>query len=109
MVHLEGEWVEFMFYRPGAQQVHLAGDFNGWQLGQLPMSRKADGHWHARMRLPGGEFKFRYCADGAWYTDYAAFGIEPSDLGGFDSIVRVPAPTLRLAAPTSDEQQSAAA
>jgi len=44
------------------------------------------------MRLPAGEFKFRYCADGEWFADYAAFGVEPGRFG-LDSVVRVAPPT----------------
>jgi 1,4-alpha-glucan branching enzyme len=89
MVRIDGEWVEFSFFRPTARQVHLAGDFNNWRGGELPMVRGAHGYWIARMRLPAGEFKFRYCADGEWFTDFAAFGVEPGRFG-LDSILRVP-------------------
>ena len=96
MVTVHEEWVEFRFYRPQAQQVHLAGDFNDWRENELQMSQDQDGYWHARMRLPAGEFKFRYCADGEWFADYAAFGIEPGRFG-MDSILRVPQVTLKVA------------
>ncbi len=96
MVSIDGDMVEFRFYRPGAVQVHLAGDFNHWRKDELPMVRGDGGYWVARMRLPSGEFKFRYCADGEWFTDYAAFGVEPSRFG-LDSVVRVPQVTLRIA------------
>jgi 1,4-alpha-glucan branching enzyme len=98
MVSIDGEWVEFRFFRPGAAQVHLAGEFNHWRKGELPMVRDREGYWVARMRLPAGEFKFRYCADGEWFTDYAAFGVEPGRFG-LDSIVRVPQMPLRIAPP----------
>jgi 1,4-alpha-glucan branching enzyme len=88
MVKLQGDWVEFVFYRPQARQVHLVGDFNDWREKELPMFRTKDGHWLAKMRLPAGEFRFRYCADGEWFADYAAFGVEPGRFG-MDSIVRV--------------------
>jgi len=92
MVTVDEQWVEFSFYRPRAGQVHLAGDFNAWREGELPMFRTPDGYWVARVRLPAGEFRFRYCADGEWFTDYAAFGVIPGRFG-LDSIVRVvPAP-----------------
>jgi 1,4-alpha-glucan branching enzyme len=96
MVKLNSEWVEFVFYRPQARQVHLVGEFNGWRENELPMSRTKDGYWQARMRLPVGEFRFRYCADGEWFADYAAFGVEPGRFG-MDSIVRVPQQPLELA------------
>jgi len=97
MVRFEGDFVEFIFYRPGASRVHLAGDFNDWRDGELPMVRKSDGYWHARMRLPSGEWKFRYCADGEWFTDFAAFGVEMGQFG-MDSILRVPPRRLRVSA-----------
>lgn len=98
MVQVNEEWVEFRFYRPQANQVHLAGDFNGWRHTELPMSRGRDGYWRAQLKLPSGEFRFRYCADGEWFADYAAFGVEPGEFG-MDSIVRVPTRTLQLAQP----------
>ena len=108
MVIIRDEWVEFSFYRPQAQQVHLAGDFNGWRTSELPMIRTEKGYWTAKMRLPAGEFKFRYCADGEWFTDYAAFGVEPGTFG-LDSIVRVPQQAIRLVASQDQELDVAAA
>ena len=95
MVKVDGQYVEFRFYRPQAQNVHLAGDFNGWRQRELPMTPTTEGYWLAQVRLPAGEFRFRYCADGEWFTDYAAFGVEPGRFG-LDSVVRVPQPTLRV-------------
>lgn len=95
MVTIENGWVEFSFYRPQAKQVNLAGDFNHWRDSELPMTRLDGGYWSAKMQLPAGEFKFRYCADGVWFTDFAAFGVEPGRFG-MDSIVRVPRHSLRM-------------
>jgi 1,4-alpha-glucan branching enzyme len=86
---MEGNLVEFRFYRPQAQEVHVVGDFNGWQPGRDPMRRRDDGQWQARLELPPGTFKFRYYADGRWFTDFAAFGIEYGPFGP-DGIVTVP-------------------
>jgi len=99
MVTLKDDIVEFRFFRPHARQVHLAGDFNDWRERELPLQPAGDGYWVVQMRLPAGEFKFRYCADGEWFTDYAAFGLEPGPFG-LDSIVRVPQPALKVAQPT---------
>ncbi|MFP4052359.1 MAG: isoamylase early set domain-containing protein [Phycisphaerae bacterium] len=111
MIRIDGEWIEFRFFRPGAQAVHLAGDFNDWRQGELPMSLSKDGYWLARLKLPAGEYKFRYCADGEWFTDYAAFGVEPGEFG-LDSLVRVPKRAVSLVArgsETSSESSSFAA
>lgn len=108
MVSVRSGVVEFKFYRPQAGQVHLAGDFNGWRLGELPMQQTEDGHWLARLRLPAGDFRFRYCADGQWYTDYAAFGLEPGRFG-LDSVVRVEPQALTFQQSTSEHADIAAA
>ncbi len=89
MVTVNNGRAEFVFYRPEAQQVHLVGDFNGWREGAQPMKRNEAGQWRLTLSLPAGEFRFRYHADGQWFTDYAAFGVEPAD-GGMNSIVHVP-------------------
>jgi len=112
MVTVTENWVEFKFYRPSAKNVALAGDFNNWRVGELRMVRSEDGYWQAKMKLPVGEFRFRYCADGEWYADYAAFGVEPGRFG-MDSIVRVtPAPvtvSLSLVKPAAGKAGIAAA
>ena len=89
MVTVNGKIVEFRFFRPSARQVHLVGDFNGWRRDGLPMQRTPEGYWSADVRLPSGCFRFHYLADGQWFTDYAAFGIEPGPTGPV-GIVYVP-------------------
>lgn len=106
MVNVENGTVEFSFFRPHAQAVHLAGDFNEWRTDQLRMRRDASGYWTFRMQLPSGVYKFRYCADGVWFTDYAAFGVEPGQFG-MDSVVNVRPPKLQMSQP--GEQRVAAA
>ena len=100
MVTVDLDTVEFRFFRPEAVQVYITGDFTDWRTDKLPMQRSADGHWYLGLQLPPGTFRFRYVADGEWYTDYAAFGVQPGEFG-MDSIVRVAETqktTLRLAA-----------
>ena len=68
--------VEFRFYRAEASEVLVAGDFTRWQSGAIPMRRDANGWWVLSLELPAGEHHFRYLADGVWYTDFAANGVE---------------------------------
>lgn len=88
MVTVNGSNVEFRFYRPQASQVWLVGDFSDWRDGVIPMRRLPDGYWQASLLLEPGLFRFRYQADGQWFTDYAAFGIEQGRYGP-DSVIRV--------------------
>jgi hypothetical protein len=47
------------------------------------------GWWVAEIEVPAGEHQFRYVADGEWYTDFAANGIEVTRQG-VNSILFVP-------------------
>ena len=89
MVTVKDSRVEFQFFRPGARRVSVVGDFNGWQKDGLPMEAGPDGVWRTSIRLPAGCFRFRYYAEGQWYTDFAAFGVEPGPYGPV-GIVYVP-------------------
>jgi 1,4-alpha-glucan branching enzyme len=89
MVTVSNGRAEFVFYRPKAEAVHLVGDFNGWRENAQPMKCDASGQWRLTLSLPAGEFRFRYRADGEWFTDYAAFGVEPVE-DGMNSVVLVP-------------------
>jgi len=91
---------EFRFFRPGVSRVFLAGDFNDWRTDQLRMSPCGGGYWSLRLTLAPGDYRFRYVADGLWYTDFAASGVEPGQFG-LDSCLLVPQRTLRLTAPAA--------
>ena len=107
MVTVLGNVAEFHFYHPLARQVFLIGDFNGWRQGELAMTREASGYWRATMRRPMGDFRFRYCADGEWYSDYAAFGLDVAP-HGHNSVIRIGPEVARPAAPRPDASQATA-
>ena len=81
--------VEFRFYRPDVSQVSVVGCFNGWRRDALPMRAQGDGWWRAELKLHGGDYRFRYLADGVWFPDYASNGIEMGKTG-CDSLLFVP-------------------
>jgi len=89
MVTVVDNYVQFRFYRPQAARVFLAGDFNNWKTNETHMVHCDDGTWIAAINLPPGSYRFRYWADGQWFCDYAAFGVEPGPFG-LDSVVRIP-------------------
>lgn len=105
MVVTQGNMAEFRFYRPNAREVFVVGDFNCWRDGECRMMQQEDGTWIARLFLPAGDFKFRYRADGQWFVDYAAFGIEQGAFG-VDSVLRI-APAPRQAVPGSRRSSGA--
>ena len=81
--------VEFRFLRPAAQAVALAGDFNGWTPA-IRMHRDDNGWWAVRLAMEPGDYRFRYVADGKWYTDFASNGVEFSAEHGWNSMLVVP-------------------
>jgi len=91
----DGE-VVFRFYRPDVGQMFLAGDFNGWNVSDLPMTRDRDGWWTCGLRLEPGSYQFRYYTGGQWFTDYASFGVEPGPYG-WNSVVHVAGAQLSAA------------
>ena len=95
--YLGNGWVEFRFYRPEVSQVCVAGSFNRWNVQSTPMQAEDAGWWSLSLRLESGEHQFRYIADGKWYTDHAANGIERSR-GVWNSLLVVPSPAIRIAA-----------
>jgi 1,4-alpha-glucan branching enzyme len=93
--------VEFRFYRPRASQVSVVGEFNSWLDGVTPMRLDADGWWIASTKLSPGDYRFRYVADGVWYTDYASHGIEAGP-NGWNAVLVI---AEQRAKGTSDEEE----
>lgn len=87
-ITIDGQ-VEFRFFRPNVSSVNLVGDFNAWDKQGLAMNPAGDGWWTALIRFDVGEYRFRYLADGQWFSDFASYGVEPTKTG-FISILRVP-------------------
>ena len=81
--------VEFRFFRPNVRQVAIVGDFNGWRRDALLMAAEENGWWRAEARLNPGDYRFRYLADGVWYTDFASNGVEHGKWG-CNSLLMVP-------------------
>ena len=73
--------VEFRFFRPNVRQVNVVGDFNQWCRTSIPMRAMGEGWWALDLQLASGDYRFRYFAEGQWYTDYASNGIEKGKWG----------------------------
>ena len=81
------------FRDPGAADVRIAGDFNGWvpDRGVLSTSRQ-EGEtrvWRKTLRLPPGTYEYRYVVDGEWREDPANPQRIPSSLGPPNSLLVV--------------------
>lgn len=72
----------------GYEQVHLAGEFNGWNGHSLPLYRKA-GHWACEVELQPGAYQYKLVINGSdWILDPEAESV-PTPHGERNSIFRV--------------------
>jgi 1,4-alpha-glucan branching enzyme len=61
--------IEFNLHSSDAEKVVLAGDFNHWDAGSLPMKKNSNGIWETRVELPPGRYEYRFWVDGVWQDD----------------------------------------
>jgi 1,4-alpha-glucan branching enzyme len=80
---------KFKFQAASAGQVFLVGDFNHWNERSHPMENVGD-TWQLTLKLPPGEYRFKYLVDGFWHNDLEAHKYVPNVWGSDDSVVVVP-------------------
>ena len=87
-VHL----VRFVLVRPGAQQVSLVGDFNGWSREAMPLQAADDGSvWTLSVPLAPGRYEYAFVVDGQqWVADPSARAVR-DEFGGETSVLRLSA------------------
>ena len=61
--------VTFVLLEPGAKQVFLCGEFNGWASDATPMKRDDAGHWETTLALAPGRHEYKFLVDGNWKHD----------------------------------------
>ena len=70
----QGSGTRFAVWAPGAREVRLVGDFNGWDRTTMPMNRRPDsGVWELAVPGTGPGNRYKYViagSDGSW-TDRA--------------------------------------
>ena len=61
----------FTLRAPGAKEVILVGDFNGWDVnnGGIRMKKSDDGIWTAGVELTSGRYEYKFIVDGEWKLD----------------------------------------
>jgi hypothetical protein len=83
-------YVRFELVAPQARSVSVAGSFNGWRVGALPLTRVADGLWAATAALPVGEHRYEFVIDGTrWVPDPTAHAQVDDGFGGRNSVIVV--------------------
>jgi 1,4-alpha-glucan branching enzyme len=81
--------VNFICQAPGAKQVSVIGDFNGWDPMAHPMKRQPDGAWMVQIQLSHGHHQYVFCVDGESRLDPRAQGIARTQDGGRVSLLAI--------------------
>lgn len=81
--------VRLEFHGPEARQVFVAGTFNNWRPGAVPMVRVEPGRWIKELRLPPGRYEYCLVVDGCWQPDPLAAESVPNPYGGLNSVLQV--------------------
>ena len=81
----------FTLDAPGAQQVFLAGDFNGWRSDEIFLSdRTGRGHFSTALLLKPGRYAYMFVIDGTkWVADPGADGLRDDGFGDRNAVVDV--------------------
>jgi hypothetical protein len=76
---------------PDAQVATIVGDFNNWNLTELPMKKLKNGNFKITLKLlRNREYRFRYLIDAdRWENDWHADKYVPNPFGCDDSLVIV--------------------
>ena len=89
-VNQEDGSIVFITLYPRAQNVQIAGDFNGWQPEKTYMEKIGDtGIWQTKIKLPSGKYKYRFVVDGQWQQDPYNDTTEINPFGEYNSIFMV--------------------
>ncbi len=81
--------VIFVLQAPEAQAVFLAGDFNGWNASDLPLSNGGNGDWSVTVALAPGAYEYKFVVDGDWREDPGNDQKKSDPFGGANSLVTV--------------------
>lgn len=73
---------------PDAQEVILAGSFNGWDEKALTMRRTATG-WERRLPLRPGVYEYKFIVDGKWMHDPANPRKRINEYMNFNSVLSI--------------------
>ena len=74
---------------PAAQQVYVAGSFNGWKPDSTPLMALGNGRWKGDLKLGPGRYEYLFVVDGQWRPDPNARETAQNPFGGHNSVVMV--------------------
>ncbi len=82
--------VTFRIDAPSAKEVYLVGDFTHWEIDNgNKLDRCENGSWEKRVRLPHGQYRYKFIVDGEWMADLQNQAYEKNAFGSLDSIMKI--------------------
>ncbi|EAS20228.1 hypothetical protein BBFL7_01110 [Flavobacteria bacterium BBFL7] len=77
------------FYLEGhsnANEVYLAGSFNQWKSRDFRLKKKKN-RWQITLKLPAGNYQYRFIVDGKWMEDPHNSNRVPNEHNEFNSVI----------------------
>jgi 1,4-alpha-glucan branching enzyme len=81
--------VKFTIHAPDAKQVNLAGDFNQWDPGSLPLVNRQGGRWSREVKLPPGRYEYKFLCDDCWVENLTDVEGVQNDYGTYNLVIQV--------------------
>jgi len=81
--------VNFELVASLAKEVLLAGDFTGWEKTPIKLRKGERGAWRATVKLPPGQYRYKFLVDGQWRDDPRAAARCPNPFGSCDSLLAI--------------------
>ncbi|MDP2946208.1 MAG: AAA family ATPase, partial [bacterium] len=81
--------VVFSVFAPEAKQVYVAGDFNGWKIGDDSRLINQNGTWSRKMHLDSGRYHYRFVIDERWIEDFNNPKREMNPFGQLNSLLEI--------------------
>jgi RNA polymerase-binding transcription factor DksA len=91
----KGTTAHFVLFDAAAQEVFVAGSFNNWNPGAIPLLNTGHGHWAKDLPLPAGRHEYQFVVDGRWMRDRASREKAAIPFGGINSVIEVAHPPFK--------------
>lgn len=72
-----------------AKRVFLTENFNQWQSQTNRITKSKDGSYRAKIKLPQGDYQYKFIVDGMWFNDPRADSQVMNRYGTLNSVIRV--------------------
>jgi serine protease AprX len=88
---IEAGRLVFAYHNDVAEQVSIAGDFNGWNPAHTNFKKFTDGIWRVEMAAPSaGQYRYKFVVNRQqWIDDPANLMKEPDSFGGLNSVLNL--------------------